>query len=78
MKELNRKNKKERRWLALFAAILAVTAVLAAIVLTMLFRSYRQTVLDSQSDQLMNISESVANNLEVYLESFQDLAEGLV
>ncbi|MCD8011524.1 MAG: ATP-binding protein [Lachnospiraceae bacterium] len=78
MKELNRKNKKERRWLALFAVILAVTAVLAAVVLAMLFRSYRKTVLDSQSDQLMNISESVANNLEVYLESFQDLAEGLV
>ncbi|MCD8078633.1 MAG: hypothetical protein LUE63_09745, partial [Lachnospiraceae bacterium] len=66
------------RWLVLFAGVLVVTAVLAAIVLMMLFRSYRKTVLDSQSDQLMNISESVANNLEVYLESFQDLAEGLV
>lgn len=71
-------NEKQVRGMML-AGVAALVIILAvsAMVLVNLFRHYQQALLDSQKDQLLNISESVANNIVVYLEGFQETAENL-
>ncbi len=64
----------ERRELFLLISALVLASGLVIVALGLLFGHYRQTVLESQSDQLMNITQSVSHSLEVYLEEFQQLA----
>ena len=63
-------------WLVILG--LMVVMLMAGGGLIYLFRSYQEATLASQKDQLINISESVANNIRVYLSNFQHTAESMV
>ena len=76
-KNIPKKSARDHRFVIILAIILAGLLVLVAVILALEFRHHQQTILDSQKDRLINITESVANNIEVYLESFQRTAENL-
>ncbi len=60
-------------WLLTLGILMAV----AGTALLYLFRDYRETIFDSQKNQLINISESVANSIVVYLENYQKTVESI-
>ena len=58
--------------------VLGILMIMAGAALLYLFRDYGKAILDTQKNQLLNISESVANSIEVYLANFQRRADGLL
>lgn len=57
---------------------LAVAMIMAASGLITLLQSYQTAMLESQKNQLINISESVSNNISLYLGNYQRSSEVLL
>ena len=60
-----------RYWKGIFLLILILAIGIMGIVTYLLFHSFSDVILDTHRNNLMNITESAANNLEIYLRSFQ-------
>ena len=73
-----RTNRKRNAAFLIGIPALALAALLACGGLVYLFSNYRNVLLNSQKTQLMNISESVANSLSVYLEDYQQTVRSIV
>ena len=73
-----RSNKKRNAAFIIGIPALALAALLACGGLIYLFGNYRNVLLNSQKTQLMNISESVANSISVYLEDYQQTVKSIV
>ncbi len=73
-----RTNRKQNTAFLIGIPALALAALLACGGLVYLFSNYRNVLLDSQKTQLMNISESVANSISVYLEDYQQTVRSIV
>ena len=76
---MNERSKKKRNAAFIIGIpALALAALLACGGLIYLFGNYRNVLLNSQKTQLMNISESVANSISVYLEDYQQTVRSIV
>lgn len=61
-------------WLTTSAVILVLLLIACGAAIVSLVGSYRQSMLDAQKNQLLTISDGVANNLVGYLEDYQQEA----
>ena len=77
-RNLHKEAAGQRQRIQPIALLLIVLMAMAGGGLIALFRSYEDATLASQKDQLINISESVGNNIRIYLENFQHTADSMV